>query len=183
MGRVHNQGLASDVTASLRMASGRPVPGRRLVLAYASGTTSWSCTRRLCTGVATRTLIKDSVTPAMLLSSLKALVGGSPHGEGLAPGRLAFIADQDRPLPYSVTRARQSRRRCSLSSSIPSGLHPTPADYAVCTSGAPMGRIHNQEPRVPGVYFMVELFVECWLPLFPSRVCFPQCRLRLKFSS
>ena len=105
-------------------------------------------------------LIKDTVTPEMLRSSLKTLVGDSSHGEGLAPGRLAFIADKDRPLPYSVTRARQSRRRCSLSSSIPSGLHPTPADYAVCTSGAPMGRVHNQEPRDLGVYFIVELVVQ-----------------------
>ena len=48
----------------------------------------------------------------------------------------------------------------SLSSSIPSGLHPSPADYAVCTSGAPMGRIHNQEPRDLGVYFIVELFAQ-----------------------
>ena len=51
-------------------------------------------------GIATRTFIKDTATPGMLLSSLKTLVGDSSHGEGLAPGQLAFIADQDRPLPY-----------------------------------------------------------------------------------
>ena len=51
-------------------------------------------------GAATRTFIKDTVTPEMLLSSLKTLVGDLSYGECLAPGQLAFNADQDRPLPY-----------------------------------------------------------------------------------
>ena len=39
-------------------------------------------------GIATRTFIKDTVTPEMLLS--KTLVGDLSYGECLAPGHLAF---------------------------------------------------------------------------------------------
>ena len=62
------------------------------------GTTSWSCPRWLCTGATTRTLVKDTVTPERLLTSLKTLDGDS--WRGLAPGQLAFLVDQDRPPPH-----------------------------------------------------------------------------------
>ena len=45
-------------------------------------------------------MLTRTVTPEMILSALQALVGDSSPGEGLAPGQSAFIADQNRPLPY-----------------------------------------------------------------------------------
>ena len=75
------------MTASLRMASGRPVLGRRLVQDVRFGNyvvAMYAMAMRR--GIATRTFIKDTVTPEMLLSSLETLVGDLSYGECLALG-------------------------------------------------------------------------------------------------
>ena len=182
------------MTASLRMASGRPVPGRRLmqdvrfgnyvVVMYAMAMHRGSppehssrirllpeCSWRRCRLWLENRLVerawhrvnwpslltRTALFPTCSTTSSRAV---APYGKDQGARFVDHESETQFAPPVSVTWARQSRRRCSLSSSSPSGLHPTPADYAVCTSGAPMGRIHNQEPWDFGVYFIVELIVQ-----------------------
>jgi len=51
-------------------------------------------------GITAGTFTKDTVTSALLESTLKTLVGDESYGECLSPGEMTFNADQERNLPF-----------------------------------------------------------------------------------
>jgi len=53
-------------------------------------------------GISAGAFTKNTVTSALLQSMLKTMVGDASYGGCLAPGDMAFNADQERPLPYKL---------------------------------------------------------------------------------